>query len=130
MTTTVHGTRRAASSVASHLRTLARLEQELARAELRRKGALTAGGIAAAIGAALLSFFVVAFGLATVVAALALVLDVWLALLIGFVALALVVAGLVAVAASLLRRRGPLKPEGAIEEARLTHDLLRDVHDT
>lgn len=130
MTTTTNGTRGAAASVASHLRSLARLEQELVRAELRRKGAMTGAGLGAAVAAVLLSFLVVALGVATAVAALALVLDVWLALLVGFAGLTLVVVALVAVARSLLRHRGPLLPEQAIEEARLTRDLLRGSHDS
>jgi protein-S-isoprenylcysteine O-methyltransferase Ste14 len=122
-------TRASAASVVAHLRSLARLEQELARAELRRRGAPTAGGIAAIVGGALLAFFVVALGLATVVAALALVLEVWLALLVAFAALALLVGGLVAVGASLLRRRGSLVPEHTLDEARRTLEILRGAHD-
>lgn len=129
MTTHAEGTRAAAGSVASHLRSLAGLERELAITELRRKGAMTAAGTAAAVAAVLLSFFVVALGLATVVAALALVLDVWLALLVTFAGLALVVGALLAIGRSLLRGRGPLVPEQAIEEARLTRDLLRGHRD-
>jgi membrane protein implicated in regulation of membrane protease activity len=65
------------------------------------------------------------FGLAAAAAALALVVDWWLALLIVFVALFVLVLVLVLVSRSLFRRGTPLMPEQAIEEARLTRQVMR-----
>ena len=56
---------------------------------------------------------------------LALVVDWWLALLVVFVALIVLVVVLVLVARQLFRMSAPLKPEQAIEEARLTKQALR-----
>jgi Flp pilus assembly protein protease CpaA len=106
-----------------------RLQRELARAELERKGATLGAGAALAITAGLLSLFALGFGLAALSAALALVVDWWLALLIVFLVLVLLVGGLLLAARSLLRASTPLKPEGAIEEARLTKEMLRGARD-
>lgn len=119
------GIRESAGRIVSSLSTMARLERELARSELRRKGALVGAGAAAAIAAAVLALFAVGFGLAAVAAALALVLDWWLALLIVFALLLLAVLGLALAARSLVRSGTPLAPEQAIEEARLTRRALR-----
>ncbi len=112
-------------NVAAHVSSLVRLEKELAQSELQRKGATIGVGAALAIGACVLLFFAVAFGLATVAAALALVVDWWLALLIVFAALVLLAVGLVLIARSLVQKGMPLAPEQAIEEARLTRQALR-----
>jgi hypothetical protein len=72
-----------------------------------------------------LAFFALAFGLATLTAVLALLVDWWLALLIVFVLLVLVVVGLVFVSRSLFRGAAPLKPVQAIEEAQLTREVLK-----
>jgi membrane protein implicated in regulation of membrane protease activity len=119
------GIRASVTRVVAHLSSLARLEQELARSELERKGATLGGGAALAVAAGVLAFFAVGFGLAAVAAALALVVDWWLALLIVFGALLVLVLVLLLVARSLFRSAAPLKPEQAIEEARLTKEVLR-----
>ena len=119
------GVRASAQRLVAHVRALAKLEKELARAELERKGASAAGGIATAIGAGVLGLFALAFALATIAALLALVVDWWLALLIVFLLLVLAVVGLALASRSLFRRAGPLKPVQALEEARRTRDLLR-----
>jgi len=72
-------------------------------------------------------FYAVGFGLAAVAAALALVVDLLLALLIVFGALLLLKLVLALVARSLFIRSTPLRPEQAIEEARLTKRILRDA---
>jgi len=56
---------------------------------------------------------------------LALLVDWWLGLLIVFLLLVALVAGLVLAARSLVRAGTPLKPEQAIEEAQLTRDTVR-----
>ena len=114
-----------AKNVAAHASSLLRLQKELAQSELQRKGATMGAGVGVAIAAGILLFFAVAFGLATVAAALALVVDWWLALLIVFVALLLLVAGLGLLARALVRKGTPLAPEQAIEQARLTKQFLR-----
>ncbi|MFO7572185.1 MAG: phage holin family protein [Gaiellaceae bacterium] len=119
------GIRASAQRVVAHARALARLERELAQAELQRKGGMVGGGVALAIGAAVLSLFAVGFGLATLTAALALVVDWWLALLIVFLFLLAVVVGLGLGARSLIRAATPVKPVQALEEAQLTKEALR-----
>jgi len=119
------GIRASAARVVAHLRALAQLEKELARAELERKGATIGAGVGLAIAAGVLALYAVGFGLATLAAVLALAVDWWLALLIVFLVLVLLVVGLAFAARSLLRAGTPLKPEQAIEEARLTKQVLR-----
>jgi uncharacterized membrane protein YqjE len=115
----------AAKQVAEHAATLARLELELAGIELKRKAGALGAGAGLGIGAALLALFGLGFLFATVVAALAIVLDTWLALLLvtaGLFALA-VVLGLLA--RSQFRRGTPPVPEQAIREAKLTSEALK-----
>jgi len=119
------GMRAAARRVVAHASALARLERELARAELKRKGGTVGAGAALAVAAGLFLLYAIGFGLAAAAAALALVVDWWLALLIVFGALLLLVVVLVLVSRSLVREGTPLKPEQAIEEARLTKQVLR-----
>jgi len=109
----------------THVSSLVRLQRELARTELERKGATVGAGAAVAIAAGILMLYAIGFGLAALAAALALVVDWWLALLIVFVMLVVLVAGLLLASRSLLRAGMPLKPEQAIEEAQLTKEMLR-----
>jgi hypothetical protein len=122
------GIRASAREVVAHLRALTQLERELARAELKRKGAAGGAGAGLAVGAGLTALYGVGFALAAIAAALALVVDWWLALLIVFVGLVLVVVGLLLVSRMLLRKSQPFKPEGALEEARLTREALGGSH--
>ena len=114
-----------ARRAATHASELLRLQRELARAELQRKGATLGAGAAVAIAAGVFMLFAVGFGLATLAAALALVVDWWLALLIVFLLLIVLVAGLLLASRSLFRAGTPLKPVQAIEEARLTKETIR-----
>ena len=102
-----------------------RLQRELARAELERKGATLGAGAALAVAAGILALYALGFGLAALAAVLALAVDWWLALLIVFLFLVVVVGGLLLGARSLARTATPLKPEQAIEEAQLTKEMLR-----
>lgn len=111
--------------VASHLASVVRLQKELALVELKHKGAKLGAGVALAVGAGVFAFYAVAFGLATIAAALALVVDWWLALLIVFGVLVLITLVLLLVAVRLLRKAAPLAPTQAIEEGRLTKQVLR-----
>lgn len=119
------GIRASARRIAAHAQALARLEKELARAELERKGATVGAGTGAAIGALVLALFALGFCLATLTAVLALLVDVWLALLIVSVLLVAGAAGCAYAARELIRSGTPLRPEAAIEEARLTRQVLR-----
>jgi len=115
----------AAKQVAEHASALARLEMELAGLELKGKVASLGLGAGLLVGAALFGLFAVGFGLATIATALALVLDTWLALLIVFGSLLLLVAILALVGLSRVRKGSPPVPELAIQEAKLTSTALR-----
>lgn len=112
--------------VADHARSLVQLELKLAAAEIKRKLVALGVGIGLTITAALVGFFALAAGLAAGVAAIALVLPVWLSLLVAFGGLLLLAGVLGAVGAALLRRGTKPLPEQAIEEARLTAEALRN----
>jgi uncharacterized membrane protein len=111
--------------VAERVGHLARLERELATIELRRKLASLGGGAALVVAAALLSLFAVGFVLATVAAALATFLPVWVALLAVALGLALVAGATAALGVRLLRRGTPPLPEQALAEAKATGAALR-----
>ena len=92
-----------ARSIAAHAARVAKLELELKTVEL--KGKATRLGLAAGFGllAVLLLPLLVVFVLATIAAALATVVDVWLAILIVSGALLVLIAVLAATSALLLR---------------------------
>jgi len=115
----------AAKQVAEHASALARLELELAGLELKRKAGALGTGVGLSVGAAIFALFALGFLFATAAAALALVVDTWLALLIVSLAL-LVVAGILGLIGLKLVRRGtPPVPEQAIQEAKLTTQALK-----
>jgi Putative Actinobacterial Holin-X, holin superfamily III len=116
-----------AKQVVVELATLARLERELARNELRQKGAALGAGAGVSVAAVLLLPFVIGFGLAAAAAALTLLVATWLALLIVFGLLLGLLVVLALVAVALFRRASPLKPEQAMDEARLTSQTLRRI---
>jgi hypothetical protein len=115
----------AAKQVAEHASALARLEMELAGLELKGKVASLGLGVGLLVGAAVFGLFAVGFGLATIAAALSIVLDTWLALLIVFGSLLFLVGILVLVGLSRVRKGAPPVPELAIQEAKLTTTALR-----
>jgi hypothetical protein len=116
----------AAKQVAEHASALARLEVELARLELKSKVAALGVGAALTIAAGVVALFALGFGLAAAVAALAIVLDAWLALLIVFGGL-LVLAGVLAlIGLKTLKRGTPPVPKQALEEAKRTQEALRN----
>jgi Putative Actinobacterial Holin-X, holin superfamily III len=110
----------AAKDVAEHASALARLEIELAKLELANKVGALGLGIGLGAGAALFALYGLGFLFATIAAALVIVLDLWLALLIVTVGLLLVAGVLGLLALSSIRRGTPPVPEQAIEEAKLT----------
>ena len=122
------GIRASFRRVIRHAGSLTELQKELARAEMKRKMAALGAGAGLAIFAGVILFFAVAFGLATAAAALALVVDTWLALLIMFVLLLLVALVLGLVAVRMIKKGTPPVPEQAIEELRLTRQTLRGGH--
>jgi Flp pilus assembly protein TadB len=122
------GIRASIKRVVAHARALGMLEKELAALELKQKAGTLGAGVGLGIAAGITAFFAVGFLLATIAAALALVVDWWLALLIVFALLLLVTAILALVARKLLKKGTPLVPEQAIEEALLTKQALRSGH--
>jgi hypothetical protein len=115
----------AAKHVAEHASALARLELELAGLELKHKAGALGAGAGLGLGAALVALYGLGFLLATVAAALALVVDTWLALLIVSAGLLVIAAILGLVARRLIKRGTPPVPEQAIREAKLTSEALK-----
>jgi len=115
----------AAKRVADHAKALAGLEVELAAAEMKAKAGALGVGMGLLAGAGLLGVYAVGFLLATVAAALALSLDLWLSLLIVGLALALITAVLAFVGVRSIRKATPPVPEQAITEARLTSEAIK-----
>lgn len=120
------GIRASGRRVVAHARAIVQLEQELAQSELQRKGTTVGAGAGVGVAAGVLAVFAIGFGLATLAAALALVVDWWLALLIVFVLLIILVVVLALVARMLFQRGMPLSPEQAIAEARLSAQMLKE----
>ena len=115
----------AAKHVAEHASALARLELELAGLELKHKAGALGAGAGLGLGGALVALYGLGFLLATVAAALALVVDTWLALLIVSAGLLVTAAILGLVARRLIKRGTPPVPEQAIREAKLTSEALK-----
>ena len=110
--------------VAEHASSLARLEVQLAAAEIQRKLKALAVGIGLGLGSALFALFALGFALAAVAAAIALTLPTWAAILIVSAG-ALVLAALLAVGAMMFFKKGaPPVPEQAIEEAKRTTEVI------
>src|SRR5919109_1273588 len=110
----------AAKLVAEKASAIARLEMELASMELKKKVASLGLGIGLLLGSLLVLVYGVGFGFATVAAALATFLPLWLSLLIvtGFLLLVSTVLGIVGI--KKVARGTPPVPEQAIDEAKLT----------
>jgi membrane protein implicated in regulation of membrane protease activity len=112
--------------VAEHAREFVRLEIELATAELKKKAAALGTGLGLMVGAAVLAFLALTFGLLAAAAGLATTLPVWASLLIVCGALVLITAILVFVGYRMLQKGTKPMPEQAVEEARLTGEALRN----
>jgi Putative Actinobacterial Holin-X, holin superfamily III len=112
--------------VAEHAREFVRLELELATAELKKKAAALGTGLGLMVGAAVLAFLALTFGLLAAAAGLATTLPVWASLLIVCGALVLITAILVFVGYRMLQKGPKPMPEQAVEEARLTGEALRN----
>jgi hypothetical protein len=114
-----------AKQVAEHASAITRLEIELAKLELQRKAAAMGVGAGLVAGAALLLFFAVGFLFAAVAAGIATVTPWWAALLIvtGLLILVAVILGLIA--KGRFKSVGPVVPEDAIREAKLTKEAIQ-----
>ena len=115
----------AAKQVAEHASTLAKLELELAGLELKRKAGNLGAGIGLGIGAAVVAVYAVGFLFGTIAVALAIVLDLWLAMLIVTLGLLAVAGVLGLLALKRIKRGTPPVPEQAIREAKLTTEALK-----
>lgn len=112
--------------VAEHAREFVRLEIELATAELKKKAAALGTGLGLMVGAAVLAFLALTFGLLAAAAGLATTLPVWASLLIVCGGLVLITAVLTFVGYRLLQKGTKPMPEQAVEEARLAGEALRN----
>jgi len=117
---------RAAERVADHARRMVQLEIELAKLEVQQKAALLGVGTGLMVAAGVLGLFGFGFLLATIAAALALVVDWWLALLIVAGSLLIIAAGLVLGGIAAFKKGAPPVPELALVEARLTAETLKN----
>jgi Putative Actinobacterial Holin-X, holin superfamily III len=121
------GVKAQARAVNRRMRSIARLNLELAKLEAKQKA--TALGIAGglALVAVVLVFYAIGFGFAAAAAGLSESMPLWASLL--------VVAGMIVIVAAILgllarhfaRKASPPKPEQAIEEAERTMEML-DSH--
>jgi hypothetical protein len=115
----------AAKQVAEHASSIARLELELASLELKKKVAALGLGIGLLAGALLVAVYGLGFLFATIAAAFATFLPVWLSLLIVTLFLFAVTAVLALVGIKKVQRGSPPVPEQAIDEAKLTTQALK-----
>ncbi len=104
---------------------LVQLNLELLTSELKEKGRRFGAAAGLFVGAGLLALYGFGFALATITAALALVLPWWASLLIVTAVLFLVVAIMILVGRSLLEKAKNPAPEAAIAEAKATADLVK-----
>jgi hypothetical protein len=115
----------AAKRLSEKASAIARLELELASLELKKKGAALGVGVGLAFGAVAVGLYGIGFLFATIAAGLAEFMAVWLALLIVTVALLLATATLAFLAARYFQRGKPPLPQQAIDEAKLTTQVLK-----
>jgi membrane-bound ClpP family serine protease len=115
----------AVKEVAERTSAIVRLELELAALELKRKVVSLGLGIGFAIGAAVISLFMLGFLYAAIAALLALVMPWWAALLVVTGILFLKVGLLGMLGLSRIKKGSPPVPEQAIREAKLTTEALK-----
>lgn len=106
------------SDLTEQTKGLARAEAELAKEELATKAKHAGIGSGMFTAAAVLAAYAFAVAIATVILAIAVALPAWLAALIVFVAMVLVITGLVLVGRAQLKKSQPSKPERAMENLR------------
>jgi protein-S-isoprenylcysteine O-methyltransferase Ste14 len=121
------GVKAQAMAVKRRMRSIGRLNLELAKLEAKQKG--TALGIAGALAivAVVLVLYAIGFGFAAAAVGLSETLPLWASLLVvaGMIVLVAAILGLLAV--RFARKASPPKPEQAIEEAERTMRML-DTH--
>jgi hypothetical protein len=115
----------AAKLVAEKASSIARLELELAAIELKRKLAALGLGLGLLFAAVAVLLYGIGFGFATIAAALATFLPVWLSLLIVTLFLFAVAGILAFVGVKKVARGTPPVPQQAIDEAKLTTQALK-----
>src|SRR4029450_4522067 len=103
----------AAKHVAEHASALAKLALELAGLPLKQKAGPFGTGAGLGAGTALVAVYAVGFLFATIAAALAIVLDLWLALLLVTLGLLLVTAVLGLIAVRMIKRGDASGPGAA-----------------
>jgi hypothetical protein len=113
------------ADVRAHVRRLVQLNVELFRAEMQKKGKQYAAAVGLLVGAAVLALYGLGFLLATISAALDIVLPLWLSLLIVTLALFIIVAILIAVGRSKLRQAKTPPAQSAMGEVQNTVGQLR-----
>jgi uncharacterized membrane protein YccF (DUF307 family) len=114
----------AVKEVTERASSLAKLEIELAKLELKKKVAKFGIGIGLIAGSLLFLLFGLGFLLAGIAAAIATALPVWGALLLTALGLFLVAGACIAIGVGVLKHGKPV-PEQAIDEARKTSDALK-----
>jgi H+/Cl- antiporter ClcA len=121
------GVKAQARAVNRRMKSIARLNLELAKLEAKQKA--TALGIAGGLGlvAVVLVLYAIGFSFAAAAAGLSETLPLWASLLIVAGIIVLVAAILALLARRFARKASPPKPEQAIEEAELTIQML-DSH--
>jgi uncharacterized membrane protein YqjE len=115
----------AVKEVAERTSAIVRLELELAAMELKRKVASLGVGIGLLLGAALFLVFMLAFVFATIAAALATTMPTWAALLVTTGILLVLTGVLLFLGIAKVRKGTPPLPEQAIQEAKLTTEVLK-----
>jgi hypothetical protein len=115
----------AVRAVAERATNVFRLELELAQLEVKKKATSIGIGIGLGLGAAFIGVFGLLFMFATIAAALATVLSVWLSLLIVTAGLFGISGMLVFLAIGRLRKGSPPVPKAALREAKLTSEALK-----
>lgn len=115
----------AAKGVSEHASAIARLELRLALVELKEKLLPLGRGAGLGIGAAIFVLFGLAGAIATAIAALTLVLAVWLSVLIVTGGLFVLAGALGLAAVKDISRGTPPVPERAIEQAKLTAEAVK-----
>jgi putative superfamily III holin-X len=120
-----NGIVRATREVVGRARSVARLQVELALAEIKQKLARIGIGLGLTAGAALFALYAVGFLFAAAAAGLATAIPLWASLLIVGVVLVMIACLLVALAIRSFRAGAPPVPKHAIEEAKVTTETVR-----
>jgi len=114
-----------AKEVVGRAKSVARLQAQLAQAEIKQKLVKIGIGAGLAVVALILLLYAIGFLFAGAAAGLAYVVPWWGALLIVGAVLLLLTALLLFLASRSIRAGAPPVPDAAIEEARLTTETVR-----